>query len=418
MKSSQHGASLSAKHSFFFVVVIISFGASFYMQSSTVKRFGFNPGYKQSIFEYITNEGSAELDPITAYVSTMDLSNVPPRGSPPNLQAERATEEETKRVGHIRSKHGYGGGGDKPHLGGFTTIDPQGISPSVWTDMMEYFGVHTLLDVGCGRGLSTSWFYMQGVKVQCVEGSHDAIERSVLPALSEGDGDNVGNSTSKENDPMIIEHDFSLGPWWPEETVDAVWCIELLEHVGRNFARNYLTAFKKAALIFATHSKWGGWHHTEVHDEVWWKSKFEMYGFVYSEQLTHRVRQKARDELKEQVPFPVPETASSTKVYNGAHITTSMMVFINPAVASRPEHAHLLSEPGCFDERKEVGSRNVPCGEETNANSRAVNSQLPLQYKFIPYKQDKHNEWEEYINKTVAEDEALQKGTAGRDNGD
>ena len=102
----------------------------------------------------------------------------------------------------------------------------------------------------------------------------------------------------KANDKVSVYLLYGQNSGLIEETVDAVWCVELLEHVGRNFARNYLTAFKKAALIFATHSKWGGWHHTEVHDEVWWKSKFEMYGFVYSEQLTHRVRQKARDELK------------------------------------------------------------------------------------------------------------------------
>jgi 2-polyprenyl-3-methyl-5-hydroxy-6-metoxy-1,4-benzoquinol methylase len=110
----------------------------------------------------------------------------------------------------------YGGKGDKPHLGGFTDLDHHGVSPASWKWMVEYMGVHSVLDVGCGRGISTSWFYFHGVEVLCAEGSHDAIENTVLPDKS-----------------LIVEHDFSRGPWWPEKTYDAVWCVEFLEHVSK-----------------------------------------------------------------------------------------------------------------------------------------------------------------------------------------
>ena len=82
-----------------------------------------------------------------------------------------------------------------------------GISPNVWSNMMTTYGVKSLLDVGCGRGLSTSWFQLHGADVLCVEGSHDAVERSVLPTES------------------VVEHDFSRGPWWPERTYDAAWAV-------------------------------------------------------------------------------------------------------------------------------------------------------------------------------------------------
>lgn len=49
---------------------------------------------------------------------------------------------------------------------------------------------------------------------------------------------------------------FLIGPWWPSQTVDVVWCVEFTEHVGRNYMQNYYTAFHKAALIFVTHSNW------------------------------------------------------------------------------------------------------------------------------------------------------------------
>ena len=74
-------------------------------------------------------------------------------------------------------------------------------------------------------------------------------------------------------------------------------------------------------------------------------------------------------------------------------------MFINPAVASRPEHAHLLSEPGCYDD-----TQQVHCGEEKNKNSRLVNSKLPESFKPIPYKEDKHKKWEEYLKKKVDEE--------------
>jgi 2-polyprenyl-3-methyl-5-hydroxy-6-metoxy-1,4-benzoquinol methylase len=109
----------------------------------------------------------------------------------------------------------YGGRGDKPHLGGFTEIDTHGISPATWTYMVETLGVKSILDVGCGRGISTSWFVMHGVDALCVEGSHDAREQTMLP----------------DPNKQMVEHDFSRGPWWPAKTYDAIWCVEFLEHV-------------------------------------------------------------------------------------------------------------------------------------------------------------------------------------------
>lgn len=126
---------------------------------------------------------------------------------------------EDKNVDHTRTI--YGGKGDGKHLGGWTEIDIHGISMYVWQYMVREMGIKSLLDVGCGRGISTSWFLMNGVDALCVEGSHDAYDNSVLP----------------DKTAQMVEHDFSRGPWWPEKTYDAVWCVEFLEHV-----RNILVA--------------------------------------------------------------------------------------------------------------------------------------------------------------------------------
>ncbi|KAL3826661.1 hypothetical protein ACHAXA_009102 [Cyclostephanos tholiformis] len=157
-----------------------------------------------------------------------------PRGKAVALPSIRISEDEEKDI----DRSIYGGKGDKPHLGGFTEFDvsifcgelpeflvgattsdsafqnkPLGVSPSLWKHMITHLGIKSLLDVGCGRGISTSWFVLHGLEyVVCVEGSHDAVMQSIVP----------------EREDRVIEHDFSRGPWWPDRTVDAAWAVEFV----------------------------------------------------------------------------------------------------------------------------------------------------------------------------------------------
>ena len=193
-------------------------------------------------------DGTNEQQVVSSSVSFINYVLAPREGKAEALPSIRVEKEEDETERSI-----YGGKGDKKHLGGFTDIDLHGISPATWKYMLTYFGIKSIMDVGCGRGISTSWFYLHGVDALCLEGSHDAVMKTILP----------------HPETQIVEHDFSRGPWWPEKTYDAVWCVEFLEHVGRNFHQNYFSVFRKSALIFATHSRWGGWHHVEVHDDKW-----------------------------------------------------------------------------------------------------------------------------------------------------
>ena len=162
-----------------------------------------------------------------------------PQGKAEALPSILVDKKMEQRTGLVQ----YGGEGDKVHLGGFTAYDGMGVSPAVWKYIVQEMGIKSLMDVGCGKGVSTLWFHLHGVKVLCVEGSHDAVSHTLLPDAAS----------------QVVEHDFSRGPYWPEDTYDAVWCVEFLEHVGRNYQYNYIQAFRKAAIIFASHSLWGGW---------------------------------------------------------------------------------------------------------------------------------------------------------------
>ena len=79
-----------------------------------------------------------------------------PKGEAQNLPSIRVSKEESAS----KFRKQYGGEGDKPHLGGFTEFDTDGVSPNVWKHMITDFGVRSFLDVGCGRGYGIFvWFY-------------------------------------------------------------------------------------------------------------------------------------------------------------------------------------------------------------------------------------------------------------------
>lgn len=293
----------------------------------------------------------------------LDFSNILriPQGEGvalPSIRVEDSTVD--------NKRQNYGGAGDKAHLGGFTELDTDGISPNLWKNMVTQLGVRSVLDVGCGRGTSTTWFLYHGLRIKCAEGSHDAVMKTFLP------------------DPatQVTEHDFSRGPWWPKDTFDAVWAVEFLEHVGVNFHFNYISAFRKAALLFVTSSRWGGWHHVEVHFDPWWIQKFESYGFRYSETLTQQARGWAQKENN---------TGPDGNRFRAQHLRLSLKVFVNPMVAALPEHAHLFPELGCYVKRGEDGNLvHRECGV---GRAEGIESKLPESYKPLVLTPEMDQKW-------------------------
>lgn len=306
-----------------------------------------------------------------------------PQGQAPNLPSIRDSTSNAKRAN-------YGGQGDKPHLGGFTEFDIQGLSPHVWKHMIQDYGVHSVLDVGCGRGISTSWFHMHGVQVLCVEGSHDAVQNSVLPDPAN----------------QVVEHDFSRGPWWPRDTFDAVWAVEFLEHVNVQYHFNYIAAMRKAALLFVSSSRWGGWHHVEVHQDDWWIRKYELYGFRYDDTLTQQVREWATEESRD----VNATTAPNAKPWNAQHVWLSMKVFVNPAVAALPAHAHLFPENGCFQGRGEGGRiHNRECGTGKDA---ALETKLDPAMSPLTLDPSMDTAWTTHIQRHLAKSQSIQSSQA------
>ena len=58
-----------------------------------------------------------------------------PEGPAIALPSVLATSDEEASI----DRKFYGGKGDKAHLGGFTSFDPMGVSPTLWTHMVNHF---------------------------------------------------------------------------------------------------------------------------------------------------------------------------------------------------------------------------------------------------------------------------------------
>ncbi len=90
-------------------------------------------------------------------------SHLHPMNPPAPLPGQFLTQvETTKAVADPRKNTVYGGKGDASHLGGFTANDTMGQSPALWGWMLRNLNVRSVVDVGCGRGISTSWFKKHG----------------------------------------------------------------------------------------------------------------------------------------------------------------------------------------------------------------------------------------------------------------
>jgi len=245
-------------------------------------------------------------------------------------------------------------------LGGWTTYDLQGVSNHTWDYMMGIIGVSSLLDIGCGRGISTSYFHEAGARVLCVEGSVDAIEHTFLPSRD-----------------LVVNHDYTRGPYWPDETFDACWSVEVLEHLSRQYISNYMPSFRRCALVFVTSSLWGGHHHVEVHPQWWWKAKFEAHGMKYLREVTKEVRGVSLLEKQYLKRFyKVNSTHNHIVGSQGLYIHNGLLVFVNPEVASLPRHDHEFGNVNggkpCLDKEDLLPRRYVPLKRCTRTKEDAA----------------------------------------------
>ena len=152
------------------------------------------------------------------------------------------------------------------HLGGYVVGgDPATQFPELWTWLVRNVGIKTMIDVGCGDGQAVAFFERLGCEAMGVDG---------VP----------------QDDPRIVLHDYSEGPYDPGRRFQLAWSCEFVEHVAASHAPNYLETFRAADLLLMTHADPGqpGWHHVNCQPAEYWIALLTGAGFDHDPELTRQ----------------------------------------------------------------------------------------------------------------------------------
>lgn len=161
------------------------------------------------------------------------------------------------------------GNEDQPYLGGYIIGGDESTFCTETWDWMINNGIKSIIDVGCGEGHSTKYFYDRGCEVLGIEGGKNAI----------------CNSPVKDR---IVLHDYTQGYYIPDKIYDAIWCCEFVEHVEEKYVDHFLITFDYGYKIFLTHAipGQGGYHHVNEQNSDYWISKITDRGFWFNEDLS------------------------------------------------------------------------------------------------------------------------------------
>lgn len=162
----------------------------------------------------------------------------------------------------------------RPHLGGFKD-GPQGDEatyfPDLWIWLVNDLKVDSVVDIGCGAGISTAFF------------------ETLLP------GSVMGIDGIAQPQSFIVEHDYTTGPFPLGKDWDLAWCCEFLEHVEEKFLPNVLATFRCCKTILLTHAFPGqqGHHHVLCRTPTYWCGAMAAIGYRLDEELTAKTRELA-----------------------------------------------------------------------------------------------------------------------------
>ena len=128
-------------------------------------------------------------------------------------------------------------------------------SQKLFDYLIQEFHPKTILDLGCGEGLSSKYFLTKGIEVIAIDGLTENIEK--IP-----------------DHPLItkIVFDLTKGYIQLNNPVDMIWCCELVEHVEKKYVQNILNIFKQCKILAMTHAlpNQKGVHHVNCQPPLYW----------------------------------------------------------------------------------------------------------------------------------------------------
>lgn len=157
------------------------------------------------------------------------------------------------------------------HLGGYIRGgDPATYYPDLWRWLVDD-QIDRVIDIGCGDGQAVKFFQDEICFVVGVDGM-------------------------EQENPAIVVHDYTTGPYQPDDRFDLAWCCEFVEHVEERYVPNFLATFQCADLVLMTHAFPGqpGHYHVNCQEPDYWKGVMAAIGYEYDHILTYGTRDLAR----------------------------------------------------------------------------------------------------------------------------
>lgn len=169
---------------------------------------------------------------------------------------------------------------EKPYIGGHL-IDAVEWDDNLIDELQQRYSIRSVLDIGCGSGLSIELFQNHGVEAWGVEGNLAILD---------------GPSKMKQRI-MVVD---LTKQWieWPTK-MDLVWCTEVLEHIpcacDSNLIRTISSSAAKVVFVTAAQPNQPGYNHVNCQPLEYWISRFEKHGLKYLEE-TNNILDKLSNE--------------------------------------------------------------------------------------------------------------------------
>jgi SAM-dependent methyltransferase len=131
----------------------------------------------------------------------------------------------------------------------------------------------SILDVGCGTGMSLSFFLKNGIDAIGLENSDSAIKNS-----------SVRN--------YIVKHNLNK-TYVSKRMFDLVWCFEVIEHIHPKFEASFLQTLVNHSnniILSAAKPGQGGHGHFNEQEAEYWISRFNKLGFNPDYEFSQKIQ--------------------------------------------------------------------------------------------------------------------------------
>lgn len=166
------------------------------------------------------------------------------------------------------------------HLGGHLNVTHLDVGALKW---LQSRGTRTFLDIGCSVGGQLEAALMLGFEAWGFDGDYNLVNYGGMKCL----------------DRVFFNDLTRCSPQFPIQ-FDAIWCVEVAEHIEERYTKNLLGMCAKnlrpgGTLVF-TANDGPGVHHVNRKPVQWWLGELARFGLAHSAALTAELKKASTME--------------------------------------------------------------------------------------------------------------------------